>query len=268
MPRGQQLQLPPWFPPSRGRQCRLFLNGCLERFGSRCRALHLLGSQLDQTRTDLSDLDLILLLEGEIGEEERREVRQLARESCRAEDPPLDCLPLGSKELSQGVPAYARAALRIWGSLDLAEAPLMPIREVAERWTRGSLRLLAALRGLDHLPEGALGLPDPAAPFHGYRLQEGDDPASTKRLVATLARMTGTWLVRDLGIRATSKHDCIERFTRLFQGPRGIAVERLYRRLKLDWGYRIPEAPSERQELSELLLEFHTLEAAFVRETS
>lgn len=145
----------------------------------------------------------------------------------------------------------------------LKDTPPQDPRVAAERFRRGSLRLMALLRG--EPPGGTeASLPDPEGPFYGYRLEPGVDGPSSKWVVNLVARVAGMQLAGQRGIEPGSKRECLALYLSELGGELAPLVRATQDLLLREWEYRAPSAGPDHRRFRQILAEIPRLEAVLL----
>jgi hypothetical protein len=239
-----------------------FVAGYQTRFSEKLRAVYVLESHAEGTAVPGSDLDVLVVLRGAPGAEERKAAEALAEELGAESPMRLDVVVRGEAEL-EGLHAVLLQSLRSGGRLvygqELRQA-LPPVDH--EAYTRaawdGALHFcLRELRGVAATAH-PLACPAPGDEFCGYattRIGEWYAPGTrrgTKELVATVSRLAAALVATVSEERAGGKGQAFELFARRVGGSWAGFVGDIFEKGKRRWHYGVPEAAGERETLRAL----------------
>lgn len=240
--------------------------------GPGLRGLYLAGSYADRSALQLSDLDLIAVLQ----EGSDAELAQRVAEECTHRSPiRLDLAALTTAAIAERfvalVPAFRLGTVLVYGADVREEVPLPTIDAFAAAWADRARRFMLRIRRLD-TAEGPLGYPDPDGTFFGYDRATVSawypvgTTQSTKELVTIVGSAATALIARVGGRYVTTKSECVrlyadrvgDEWTDLVVGIHDLCRTRLT--------YGVPSSDAERSELREVCekvlgFENHTIRA-------
>jgi hypothetical protein len=243
--------------------------GLLETaFPNRIRAYYLTGSYAEETAVAHSDLDLIIVFQGDFQNDEADRLRQIRYHASKISLMRLDLTPKSEANLfSKGATGLKMATQFLYGEDIRERVPFESIEQYRQDVIRGFLIYQREIRGEpDQLPS-PLTYPDADAEFFGYETyglwHGGVDFEPGTRLLINLITVGATASLTALhGQRAGSKKQAIEKYQRLIGDKWGDWLAELYQLAKLDLGYALPQDTAVRQKLRRLIqptLEYENL---------
>jgi hypothetical protein len=230
-------------------------------FGERIHSAYLVGSQADGTAGAGSDIDLRIVFRDDFlpGELERfAQVRRHLRDLSPLE---IDCPPLSQQRLLTDEDwlhetlSIKMASRWLYGPDLRPELPLPALDAFTRHVSAAPILFMRRLRGNPPRLSLPLGYPDPGGPFLGYnaRLSPLDPPeGNLKLLVQVPGFIASSLLAIQAGQIVASKNAWLEAYRAHIGGPWLPYLETLYRRVRLDWAYAVPDPPEERAELQGL----------------
>jgi hypothetical protein len=225
----------------------------------RVRGYYLVGSYAVGEARPSSDLDLIVLLKGEIEPGDRERFVPL-REACRrASALPLDITLESEARLFRiGGVWFQSASQLVYGEDVRAQIPRKPVENHVRDLMHAMHPLLARVRGNPAALRFPIGFPDPAGALRGYDARLRDDApahrAATKDLVTNvLAAANALTLLRARQyVGAGRKSDVPEQYRRWVGDEWAALVAATFERCRVQWDYQLPSEPAEREWLREL----------------
>jgi hypothetical protein len=228
-----------------------------QAFPGQIRACYVEGSYADQSAVFTSDIDLVIVLNGDASSELER-AEALAQHCCVLSAVELDIGVADENMLAAGVPPYFKmGSMLVYGEDIRKSLPLVPLPQ----WTRD--RMHSSLWRTVHLFNRSavirypLDYPDPSGEFYGYdqrklRLPDGEEVNCTRDLI----RLTGWSATALLAYRAgryvTRKSECHRAYQESFQDEWGQLLEDIYVYCRGKWRYLLPTNPAERSKLREI----------------
>lgn len=226
-------------------------------FPGQIRACYIEGSYADQSAVFTSDIDLVIVLNGDASSEQER-AEALAQHCCVLSAVELDIGIADENKLATGVPPYFKlGSILIYGEEVRDRLPLVSLSQ----WTRD--RMHSSLWRTVHLFNRSavirypLDYPDPSGEFYGYdrrklRLPDGEEVNCTRDLI----RLTGWSATALLAYRAgryvTRKSECHRAYQESFQDEWGQLLEDIYVYCRGKWHYLLPTDLAERSKLREI----------------
>jgi hypothetical protein len=241
------------------------------RFPGRIRAYYAEGSYADRTAISTSDIDLVLIFKDcFVDADEAGTARQLGAYCASLSAFELDLEIIDEQQVARSAfPTLKLASVLLYGE-DIRDRLALPPISV---WTRDRMHaaywLIIQVFNRPPLVRYPLGYPQPEQAFFGYdqrmlRLPDGSQVRCTRDLVrvagwaatALIALKTGTYVVR--------KRECHQRYHELIGDQWSELLRAIYERCKHDWGYRIPDALADRQELQAICVRTLDFENHFI----
>jgi len=220
----------------------------------RVRGYYLVGSYAVGEARPSSDLDLIVLLKGEIEPGDREQFASL-REACRrASTLSLDItLESEAKLFRIGGVWFQTASLLLYGEDVRPQIPRKPVEDHVRDLMHAVYPLLARVRGSPPVLRFPLAFPDAAGELRGYDARLRGEPvarrAATKDLVTNVLATANalTLLAARQYVGAGRKRD-IPAAYRCWLGDEWAAlVEDAFERCRVRWDYQLPAEPAERE---------------------
>jgi predicted nucleotidyltransferase len=246
--------------------------GLLERrLPGRVRGYYLVGSRAYGEAQPASDIDLVVLLKGEL-EHADREHFAAAREACkRASLVPLD-LSLDSEAqlLRVGGVWFQTASLLLYGEDVRSRIPRKPVASHARDLMHSMLPLLARVRGNPQLLMFPLGYPDPDGLLYGYDARyaashEPDSPRTKDLVTNVLGAANALTLLAAQRYVGSGKKSDIPRQYRIWVGDKWAwLIEQAVELCRNRWGYRMPKAEDDLLHLRRLCQQALGFENAFL----
>jgi hypothetical protein len=234
------------------------------------RGYYLVGSYAYGEALPSSDIDLLVLIEQEPAQDDRRRFA-IARESCRRMSAaPLD-ISLGSevKLLRVGGVWFQTASLLLHGEDVRPRVPRKPVAHHIRDLMHSVFPLLARVRGDPPQLAFPLDYPDPAGQVYGYDARQRDDDlrrSATKDLVTNvLAAANALTLLAARRYVGTGKKSDIPRQYAIWVGGEWAAlVAEVFDLCRNRWDYRIPGARSDLDHLRDICRQTLRFENAFL----
>ena len=225
----------------------------------RARGYYLVGSYAAGEARPSSDIDLIVLLKGELAEGEREHFAPV-RDACKRLSPiPLDItLDSEAKFFRIGGVWFQTVSLLIYGEDVRPRIPRKPVEQHSRDLMHAMYPLLARVRGNPAVLTYPLDYPDPTDALRGYDARYRDVPESrrtaTKDLVTNVlgAASALTLLQARQYVGTGKKSDIPEQYRRWVGDEWATLVEDVFEYCRVRWDYRVPDTPSERAQLYEL----------------
>jgi hypothetical protein len=228
-------------------------------FPGRVRAYYLIGSAAEGTMVYGSDLDLIVVFKGDFQGNEADLCRQVRHYGSLISPVRLDLAPRCEAQLIQnGATGLKLAAVLLYGDDILDQIPLEPLPQLRQDAINGFVYYLRALRGLPSPLQYPLAYPQPDDDFFGYAtsgIWRGGDryEPGTRLLINAVTLGAALRLLLATGQRSGSKVETIRLYREHINDQWVTWLSGLYEQCKLQWRYRVPEAPLERGQLRSLL---------------
>nr|WP_246357309.1 nucleotidyltransferase domain-containing protein [Pyxidicoccus fallax] len=225
-------------------------------FPSRLRAIYLLGSHATSDAVTDSDIDLVLVFKERFQEGERERAERLRHFIGPLARFPLDLSAVEETRLLEHGEVNLKLSSVLLAGEDLRERiPLMPM----DRWLRFCMhRPYMFIERARARAEGEplrypLGYPDPRGELYGYDHRETMDAQGQlhrgfKELVTLACRLATVEVARKAGRHTASKQDAIEAHRQHVNDAWTPLFVDIYECRKR-WGYRVPEAPADREHL-------------------
>jgi predicted nucleotidyltransferase len=238
------------------RQCVELIEQALP---GRVRGYYLVGSYAYGEALPASDIDMIVLLEGELAQADCDRFAAV-REQCRQKSqPPLDLtLASEAKLLRVGGVWFQTASVFLYGEDVRPRIPRKPVANHIRDLMHAVLPLFARVRG-GRLPMTfPLDYPDPAGPLYGYdsHYRESSQPhlAVTKDLVTNVLAAANALTLRAARqyVGSGKKSDIPSQYAIWVGGESAALVDEIFTCCRVRWGYRAPEARAERERLRDL----------------
>jgi hypothetical protein len=225
-------------------------------FSGRIRAYYVEGSYADRSAVATSDIDLTVIFKDRFVDEDESDAARRLRSYCADLSAfELDLDIIDEAQAEHGVfPSLKLAGVCVYGE-DIRERLALP---PIEEWTRDRMHaaywLMIKLFNRPIPVRTPLGYPLAEDEFFGYaerlmRVPDGSEVRCTRDLI----RLTGWAATALVALRAgryvARKADCYEMYRQLIGDEWSDLLRQIYQRCKIDWSYRIPEAPADRQAL-------------------
>lgn len=245
--------------------------GVLElSFPDRIRGYYLTGSYHDGSAVSTSDLDLFVLFKDDLMPEESNRTKALCDECSFLSPIRLDVYPNGEKHLSWFAGVLVKdASLFLYGEDTRLQMVRTPLDQFVQGAAYGCCYLLSTLYQTNTLVY-PLGYPDPDDPFYGYYAEElvlptGETHPIGKQFItnAICSPATGIVALKARQYIAT-KHACSVAYRAYIGDEFTPLVETAYEQGKLAWHYKIPVAPSDRDQLRGLCAQTPSLANRFL----
>jgi len=237
----------------------------------RVRGYYLVGSYGYGEALPASDIDLIVLLKGELAQADRDRFAAV-REQCRHDSQvPLDLiLDSEAKFLRVGGVWFQTASLLLYGEDVRPRIPRKPVANHIRDLMHAVFPLLARVRG-ERVPlRFPLDYPDPFGLLYGYDSRYRDSseprPTLTKDLVTNvLAAASALTLRAAQQYVGSGKKSDIPRQYAIWVGDEWAPlVDQSFTDCRIRWGYAMPEAPAEREHLRAMCRQTLRFENAFL----
>lgn len=229
-------------------------------FPGRLRSCYLFGSYVDGSPVTSSDLDLFIVLTGELGIEDEERGRQLARGCGLISPVQLDVVLLGEDWLlREGHFRIEQASALVWGEELRERMPRQTLAAYLCKYSHSPYAYMAQVHRRCDTITYPLDYPKPDDEFFGYDQQYL--PPSTNRLmpahnieafVATVCWIASVTVSLRAGRMVRSKVESVRLYRELVGDNWSDFVETVYELGKRRWGYLVPEAEPERAKLREL----------------
>lgn len=225
----------------------------------RLAAAYVEGSYAAGDVLDTSDLDVSLVFAGELAADERLRVRALI--DRQQELTPLDLdVWLGEERrlAEQSHPTFNLAARRLWGRELRDGLELPPAQDWGRQRMHAAYRLVMAVFDRPLPVPATLDFPQAADPWRGYvnrmaRLPDGSEVPTTRNLLRVAGWIATARVAWEAGRYVARKSECPARYREAINDEWAGLIERLDRRCRQDWRYRVPASPAEQAELRGLL---------------
>jgi predicted nucleotidyltransferase len=229
------------------------------RLPDRVGGYYLVGSYAVGEARPSSDIDLIVLLKGELAEGDLERFAA-ARDACRRISPiQLDItLESEAKFLRIGGVWFQTASLFLYGEDIRPHIPRKPVEQHIRDLMHSIYPLLARVRGNPPVLTYPLDYPDPAGALRGYDVRFRDRPESlrtpTKDLVNNVLGVANVLLLLQARqyVGAGRKRDIPEQYRQWVGDEWATLVEDIFAYCRVGWDYRVPDAPGDRARLYEL----------------
>jgi hypothetical protein len=251
------------------------LRDCIElierQLPDRVRGYYLVGSYAYGEALPASDIDLIILLKGELAQADRDRFA-VAREACRRSSPaPLDLsLDSEAKFLRVGAVWFQTASLLAYGEDVRPHIPRKPVANHIRDLMHSVFPLLARVRGDPAHLTFPLNYPDPAGTLYGYDARYRDsanlDGAVTKDLVTNVLAAANalTLLAAQQYVGSGKKSDIPRQYAAWIGGEWAALVEDVFGYCRIGWGYRLPETEADLAHLRGMCQQALRFENAFL----
>ncbi|MEM7129443.1 MAG: nucleotidyltransferase domain-containing protein [Chloroflexota bacterium] len=228
-------------------------------FPSRVIGYYLEGSYADGTAIPTSDLDLIVVFDGEFAYGEDEAATALIRTLEEFSPIELDIELIDEVTLRENAnPMFKLGSQLVYGKDIRASIPLMSIEQWARQRMHAAYWLMINVFERPkpvHIP---LEFPKPDAPFFGYinrpmRLTDGSEVMTTRNLIRVTGWIATARLAHEAREYVMRKRECYPTYQRVIGDEWTPLLSQIDQRVRTDWHYRIPESKVERQELCTLL---------------
>lgn len=244
---------------------RGFITRCESSFPDKVLGYYLVGSQLDNTENENSDIDLIVVFANGSTKKDKEKFSHLLDHVNSLNSIEIGCYVQDKEYFDAGLPLYLKAASLLYGSHVFADIPLFPIDTIARKWITGAFFLIQRLHGVETGLKYPLNYPDNGSDYYGYHFVEKDGAITTKRMVSTVARMAGAILALKAERHPKSKRDSILLYKSHIGGLWADYVESVYLKMNQSWHYNIPYLPEERAEFQGLCRQLLGFENYFLK---
>ncbi|MBZ4421776.1 nucleotidyltransferase domain-containing protein [Myxococcus sp. RHSTA-1-4] len=236
-----------------------FIGLCQMVFPGRLRSVYLLGSHATSEAVEDSDIDLVLVFKERFQEGEKERAERLRHYVGPLARFPLDLSAVEEARLLEQGEVNLKLSSVLLAGEDLRERiPLMPM----DRWLRYCMhRPYMFIERARARAEGEplrypLGYPDPRGELYGYDHREAMDARGQlhrgfKELVTLACRLATVEVASKAGRHTSSKQDAIEAHRQHVNDAWTPLFMDIYECRKR-WGYRVPEAPADREHLRAL----------------
>lgn len=239
-------------------------------FRGRVRGYYLLGSYADGAAVGISDIDLLALFIGAMGQSERAQAERLVEGRQLLSATRLDIVLCDEASISDEVVLLRYGGRLVYGEDTRERLPLPPLTDYT-RATMDVARYFMAriLRGVERL-DYPLSYPNPAGEFYGYdtvRIPEWYPPGTqrgVKELVTVATRMARASLALRAGRYAGSKGGSVSAYRAYIGDAWSDLLTALYTHGKLRWGYAVPTDPAQRRLLRDLCRQMLAFENDFL----
>jgi hypothetical protein len=237
----------------------------------RTRGYYLVGSYAYREAVAASDVDMIVLLKGDLDQDDHDRFAA-AREQCRqVSQMPLDLsLESEAKFLRTGGVWFQSASVLLYGEDVRPRVPRKPVANHTRHLMHAVVPLLARVRD-NRLPlRFPLAHPDPGGPLYGYdsrqALRAAAHPTITKDLVTNVLAIANALTLRAAHQYVGSgKKSDIPRQYAIWVGDEWAAlVDDVFSLCRLRWNYGRPSSPDERERLRNLCWQTLGFENAFL----
>jgi len=235
-------------------------------FPARIRAYYLTGSTLDGTAAfvpgdplNSSDIDIAVVFNDVLLRHERErfiDCRAACAGLSQLHLDTLDVTPLSEMELVQHGHLTLKLASQLLYGEDIRPAiPLPTLHHHVRAAVRLSRDHIAELRALEpehlRLP---LSYPDADGEFYGYDYHEPgySTQPGTRLLVGNITWGATALLALKAGAYAAMKREAITLYATAIDDEWSGLLDAVYQHCKMQWGYLIPQAVEERQQLRTL----------------
>ncbi|MEZ4753287.1 MAG: TauD/TfdA family dioxygenase [Bdellovibrionota bacterium] len=238
----------------------------LSFFDERLLAVYQVGSHVDNSVVSGSDADFHVFLDGEITDEDREQLANLASTGVEGMSDQLDLIPYGSKSLAGWADVRSkRGGNLIYGMDILRELQEPPLDAYVSDRMHSVYYYLSRVRGFPEKLHYPLCPPEAEDNFLGYAKKlHPDGSVSTKELV-TISGWISTALVAPKSQSyIPTKSESLGKFVTLFEDRWSDHIQRVDNLVRREWGYRLPEQEESRLELREICKEQVNLENHFL----
>ncbi len=248
-----------------------------QTFPQRVRGYYLIGSLVEQTVVELSDIDgFIIFAESFRNEHEQQQAEQLVAQCAEHSPLRLDVMPVAEQSLDQIYPVMQvtlKYGSRLLYGSDIRDSLVLPpLERYREDVTAGARFFIARIRHQDQLTTTELDYPDKHDRFFGYTSKSiaawypAEVMAGTKELVAAVSRIATATIAQRTGQYVAGKQQAVSLYQQHIGGAWAAFVAQVYQRCKLDWHYRIPATSKDQQELRTICQQMLEFERAFLNQ--
>jgi hypothetical protein len=246
--------------------------GLIERqLPDRVRGYYLVGSYAYGEAQPASDIDLIVMLKGELEQVDRQQFAAARADCARIGLVPLDLsLDSEAKLLRVGGVWFQTASLLLYGEDIRPRIPRKPVLNHTRDLMHALLPLLARVRGNPAQLAFPLDYPDPGGVLYGYDARFGDsddaERVRTKDLVTNVLAAANalTLLKAQRYVGSGKKSDIPRQYTIWIADQWAPLVEQVVELCRVHWGYRVPQAEAEIAHLRNLCRQALGFENAFL----
>lgn len=218
-----------------------------QTFSQRILGYYLTGSAVTETMVAGSDLDVIVVFSGDFIGNEAAACRELGKMWLPKPAYELDLEPACEADLlREGATGLKLTAVFLYGTDIREQVPWEPLANFRRDVAAGFVEYASDL--CDGAPLAfPLSYPDAQHPFWGYAQTDTRLVLKTILIGATLRVLLET------GVRCGSKADAIVKYRQYIGDHWSEWLANLHQMCKLTWGYQIPTASAEREQLRQLL---------------
>ncbi|MEM7532320.1 MAG: nucleotidyltransferase domain-containing protein [Chloroflexota bacterium] len=234
---------------------RTFIQQFEVAFPQRIYGVYLEGSYADSTALTTSDIDLIIVFNGEFHCNERTQAEQFVEAYNTIIPYDLDVGVLAAAEIMTCVPPSLKlGSTLLHGKLIPDAWPLVAVEDWGRERMYAAYWLMTKVFGRPASVVYPLEYPQSTAPFYGYtnrniRLPHGDEVPSTRNLIRVMG-WAATALVAFIGSQiVVRKKNCHELYRVYVSDKWATLLEDIYHKCRQDWHYQIPQTPGEQGEL-------------------
>jgi hypothetical protein len=243
-----------------------------QQLPDRVRGYYLVGSYGYGEAQPASDVDLVVVLKGELGQADRQRFAAARAESARISPVPLDLsLDSEAKFLRVGGVWFQTASLLMYGEDIRPRIPRKPVENHIRDLMHAMFLLLARVRGSPALLTFPLSYPDPSGMLYGYDSRcsnsHGARSTRTKDLVTNVLAAANalTLLVARRYVGSGKKSDIPRQYTIWIGDQWATLVEQVVELCRIRWEYRMPDAEADIAHLRGLCQQALGFENAFLQ---
>lgn len=236
-------------------------------FPGRIRSYFLVGSYLDGSAVQNSDLDVVVLFKHKVTLKELEAFWHLHYQLNLISPIPLGFNVIHESYFEQGVSLHFRESKLLYGQDVLKNYPNLS-REMAEqRFISSAIKLIYRIHNVNTPLSIPVHFPDQKALYFGFnfKVQQQNTP---KRLMNLVARIISALLILKTGEQPKSKRHSILCYQENIGGRWADYANKVEKLVKYKWQYQMPETQEDQQQLTELcqqLLEFENNFLGFIK---
>jgi predicted nucleotidyltransferase len=238
----------------------------------RVRGYYVVGSYGYGEAQPASDIDLVVVLKGELGQADRQQFAAARAECARISLVPLDLsLDSEAKLLRVGGVWFQTASLLVYGEDIRPRIPRKPVVNHIRDLMHAMFPLLARVRGSPALLTFPLSYPDRSGMLYGYDSRCSNSPVAqctpTKDLVTNVLAAANalTLLAARRYVGSGKKSDIPHQYTIWVGDQWAMLVEQVIELCRIRWGYRMPDSEADIAHLRGLCQQALGFENAFLQ---
>jgi predicted nucleotidyltransferase len=221
-------------------------------FTDRISGCYLSGSYADRTASADSDINLIVVFEGEVTADEHSHFNTIGEGLLQIGDVTLNAALYAEAVLFTGAPTQLKMALFLYGEDKRAHYPLENLDQYIQRTMATAFCHIQGLRQHKTDLKAPLAYPDAEDTFFGYIDQRVGASFPVCPLVSTVTTMASTLTGIQAQRQAGSKQQAVILYREFVDDDWIGFIEDVYRTLKLRWVCAIPKDEDDRQHLHTL----------------